>query len=579
MNALDFLVLLGSILGIAGYGLWRTRRTEDLRTYIKGDPKMGWLTIGLSVMATQASAITFMSTPGQGYQDGIGFVQFYFGLPLALVIIAIVFLPMFERLNVYTAYEFLGRRFDSKTRLLGAGLFLLQRGLAAGITIYAPAIILSTMLGWPLKLTIILAGVVATLYTAVGGSEAVSLTQQYQMAVIFGGMALAFVVLVLKLPARFGEALSIAGAFHKLHAVDFSTDVHRRYTLWSGLLGGLFLQLSYFGADQSQVQRYISGSSVRQSRLGLMFNAFFKIPMQFSILLLGALVFVFYQFEQPPVFFNRPAWEAAAGTAAGPRLQQLETEFRHAHAEKQKAIESWLTARRTGNAQTEVEARDRALATYERAESIRTNVAAAVKEASPRTEGKDQDYVFITFILGHLPHGIIGLLIAAFFAAALSSKAAELNALASTSTVDFYRAFINPGASGPTCVAASKWFTVLWGLLALGFALFATLQDNLIQAINIVGSIFYGVILALFLAGFFLKRVGGTAVFWSALAAQGLVFVLHFYFKISYLWYTPIGCFACLLLSVVLQAVLGANRSPQTLTAAPASDQNPDLGS
>lgn len=580
MNGLDFVVLLGSILSIAGYGLWRTRHTDDLHTYIKGDPKMGWLTIGLSVMATQASAITFMSTPGQGYQDGIGFVQFYFGLPLALVIIAIVFLPMFERLNVYTAYEFLGRRFDAKTRLLGAGLFLLQRGLAAGITIYAPAIILSTMLGWPLKLTIILAGVVATLYTAVGGSEAVSLTQQYQMAVIFGGMAMAFVVLVLKLPARFGEALSIAGVFHKLHAVDLSVDVHRRYTLWSGLLGGVFLQLSYFGADQSQVQRYISGSSVRQSRLGLMFNAFFKIPMQFSILLLGALVFVFYQFEQPPVFFNRPAWQAAAETTAGPRLRQLETEFQQAHADKQKAIENWLTARHSGNAQSEAEARTVALTAYERTEGIRTNVAAVVRDANPRTEGKDQDYVFITFILGHLPHGVIGLLIAAFFAAALSSKAAELNALASTSTVDFYRAFINPGASGATCVMASKWFTVLWGGVALAFALFATLQDNLIQAINIVGSIFYGVILALFLAGFFLKRVGGTAVFWSALAAQSLVFVLHFYFKISYLWYTPIGCFACLLLSVALQAARGANRSPQSLTAAPAaSDQNPGVGS
>src|SRR5215471_17585219 len=327
MNALDFLVLLGSILGIAGYGLWRTRRTEDLHTYIKGDPKMSWLTIGLSVMATQASAITFMSTPGQGYQDGIGFVQFYFGLPLALVIIAIVFLPMFERLNVYTAYEFLGRRFDAKTRLLGAGLFLLQRGLAAGITIYAPAIILSTMLGWPLKLTIILAGVVATIYTAVGGSEAVSLTQQYQMAVIFGGMAMAFVILLVKLPAHFTDALSVAGIFNKLHAVDLSPDVHRRYTLWSGLLGGVFLQLSYFGADQSQVQRYISGSSLRQSRLGLMFNALFKIPMQFFILLLGVMVFVFYQFEPPPVYFNQVAWERGLERDPDGRLRDLERRY------------------------------------------------------------------------------------------------------------------------------------------------------------------------------------------------------------------------------------------------------------
>jgi len=580
MNWLDFLVLLGSILSIVGYGIWRTRRCDDLQTYMKGDPKMSWLTIGLSVMATQASAITFMSTPGQGYQDGLGFVQFYFGLPLALVIIAIVFLPMYQRLNVYTAYEFLGRRFDSKTRLLGAGLFLLQRGLAAGITIYAPAIILSTMLGWPLKLTIIFAGVVATLYTAVGGSEAVSLTQQYQMAVIFGGMAMAFVILMLKLPAHFGDALSVAGIFSKLHAVDLSTDVHRRYTLWSGLLGGLFLQLSYFGADQSQVQRYISGSSLRQSRLGLMFNALFKIPMQFSILLLGALVFVFYQFEQPPVFFNQPAWHAASQTQAGAQLRSLEQQFAQVHLEKRNSLEAWLAARHSGNPQTESEARSRALAAYQQSENIRTSVADAVKTASPRTEGKDQDYVFITFILNYLPHGVIGLLIAAFFAAALSSKAAELNALASTSTVDFYRAYVNPDASGPACVTASKWFTVFWGLVALGFALFATLQDNLIQAINIVGSIFYGVILALFLVGFFLKRVGGTAVFWSALVAQCLVFVLHFYFKISYLWYTPIGCCACVALSVALQTVLGANQTAKSVAAAPtASDPHPGLGS
>ena len=314
MSPLDFAVLIGSMVAIALYGIWRTRGQQDLKTYLKGDPKMGWATIGLSVMATQASAITFISTPGQGYQDGLGFVQNYFGMPLALILIAVVFLPMYRQLNVYTAYEFLGRRFDTKTRLLGAALFLLQRGLAAGITIYAPAIILSTMLGWRLDLTILLSGTLVIIYTVMGGSEAVTLTQKYQLAVIFGGMATALIVLLAKLPANLSlvDALTVAGGFRKMQAVDFSFNLNRRYTFWSGLLGGLFLSLSYFGTDQSQVQRYISGASLRESRLGLMFNAVLKIPMQFLILLLGVLVFVFYQFERPPIFFNESAWTAAA---------------------------------------------------------------------------------------------------------------------------------------------------------------------------------------------------------------------------------------------------------------------------
>src|SRR5271155_4994165 len=311
MSALDFTVLIGSMLGIAAYGIWRTRGRRDLNAYLRGDGQTAWFAIGLSVMATQASAITFLSTPGQGYLGGLGFLQIYFGMPLALIIIAAVFLPMYRRLNVYTAYEFLGHRFDSKTRLLGAALFLLQRGLAAGITIYAPAIILSTMLGWRLDLTIVLSGLLVIIYTVTGGSEAVTLTQKYQLAVIFGGMVTAFVVLLMRLPANLSltDALTVAGGFQKLHAVDFSLDVKRRYTFWSGLLGGLFLSLSYFGTDQSQVQRYISGASLRESRLGLMFNAVFKIPMQFFILLLGCLIFVFYQFERPPVLFNQAAWK------------------------------------------------------------------------------------------------------------------------------------------------------------------------------------------------------------------------------------------------------------------------------
>ena len=568
MSLLDFVVLIGSMVGIAVYGIWRTRGHRDLSAYLKGDQNIGWVTIGISVMATQASAITFISTPGQGYQDGLGFVQNYFGMPLALIIIAAVFLPMYRRLNVYTAYEFLGRRFDAKTRLLGAALFLLQRGLAAGITIYAPAIILSTMLGWRLDLTIILSGLLVIIYTVIGGSEAVSLTQKYQMAVIFGGMVTAFIVLLVKLPANLTDALTVAGGFKKLEAVDFSFDVKQRYTFWSGLLGGLFLSLSYFGTDQSQVQRYISGTSLRESRLGLMFNAVLKIPMQFFILLLGAMVFVFYQFEPPPVFFNQAAWNYAVKHDSGAQLHSLEQKFAAIHVEKEQLIHAWLDAKHAGNPEAEAQARTQALAADGRSEAVRAEARTALLAAQPGTKSNDSDYVFITFILNYLPHGVIGLLVAAFFAAALSSKAAELNALGSTTTIDFYRHVFKREASDAHYVAATKWFTFFWGLVALAFALFANLAENLIQAVNIVGSVFYGVVLALFLVAFFIRWVGGTAIFWAALVAQALVFVLYFSLHISYLWYNFIGCAACVLFSLVIQAALGSNgKSAQTLPA------------
>ena len=564
MSPLDYLVLLGSMVGIAAYGIWRTRGHHNLSTYLKGDQTTGWATIGLSVMATQASAITFISTPGQGYASGLDFIQNYFGMPLALILIAAVFLPMYRRLNVYTAYEFLGRRFDAKTRLLGAGLFLLQRGLAAGITIYAPAIILSTVLGWRLDLTIVLSGVLVILYTVTGGSDAVTHTQKYQLAVIFAGMLTALIVLLCRLPAAlsFPDALTVAGGFKKLNAVDFSLDVKQRYTFWSGLMGGLFLSLSYFGTDQSQVQRYISGASLRESRLGLMFNAVFKIPMQFLILLLGVLVFVFYQFERPPVFFNEIAWKAAVQHDPDGKLRSIEQQFAVVHAQKQRLIQTWLNAKHAGDAQAEARARSEALAALDRSESLIAEAKKALTTADPGAKSNDSDYVFITFVLDHLPHGVIGLLVAAFFAAALSSKAAELNALGSTTTVDFYRHLLKREASDAHYVAASKWFTLLWGLVALAFALFANLVENLIQAVNIVGSVFYGVVLALFLMAFFVKRVGGTAVFWAALIAQTLVFILYSSLNISYLWYNFIGCAACMLFSLLLQTVIGPKTGP-----------------
>ena len=567
MNALDYVILVGSMIGIAAFAVWNTRGKRDLHGYLKGSGETGWLTIGLSVMATQASAITFLSTPGQGYESGLGFVQNYFGAPLALVVIAVVFLPIYRKLKVYTAYEYLGHRFDPKTRLLGAGLFLLQRGLGAGITIYAPAIVLSTVMGWRLDATIVCSGLLVVIYTVAGGCDAVNLTQKYQIGVIFAGMVAAFFVVLARLPAglSFGDALTLAGGFHKLEAVDFSMNPDRRYTFWSGTLGGMFLALSYFGTDQSQVQRYLSGASMRESRLGLMFNAVFKIPMQFFILLLGVLIFVFYQFERPPVFFNKAAWSLQAGRDKDGKLRSLDSAFTLAHAAEHDQIDAWLRARHAGDALGEAAARRAALRAQGRVEAVRAETRAALDAATPGTKANDSDYVFITFILDHLPYGLIGLLVTAFFAAALSSKSGELNALGSTTTVDVYRHIVRREASDAHYVVASKVFTAFWGLVAICFALFANLAENLIQAVNILGSIFYGVVLGLFLVAFFLKRVGGTAVFWAALFSQALVFVLYSTLSISYLWYNMIGCAACILLSLVLEAVLGlwgAKRSP-----------------
>ena len=571
MNALDWTVLLITMVGIAAYGAWHTRHTNHLDTYLKGSNTTRWGTIGISVMATQASAITFLSIPGQGFESGIGFVQNYFGLPLALIIVCAVFLPIYRRLGVYTAYEFLGHRFDSKTRLLGAGLFLLQRGMAAGVTIYAPAIILATVLGWRLDLTIIATGLLVIIYTVTGGSEAVSLTQKWQMGVIFGGMVTAFLVLLARLPAGLGftGAAHIAGAMGKLQAVDFSLSPDKRYTLWTGLFGGLFLSLSYFGTDQSQVQRYIGGAALREGRLGLVFNALLKIPMQFFILLLGALVFVFYLFQPAPVFYNRVEWQRHAQGPEGAVFRALEQKYAVLHAANEEKIHAWLDLRARGNLAAEPAARAAMLAGEKDQQALRQEAKAALLTADPLAKTKDSDYVFIGFILEQLPHGAIGLLIAVMIAAALSSKAGELNALGTTTTIDLWRHF-RPLAAHDEArnVRVAKWLTGCWGFVAIAFALFAGFAENLIEAINIIGSIFYGVVLGIFLVAFFLKRIGGTAVFWSAVVAQTLIFALYLLrhrvpaFDFSYLWYNLIGCAICVALSLVLQAVLPDNPRP-----------------
>jgi Na+/proline symporter len=561
MNTLDWIVLLVTMVGIAAYGAWHTRHTNHLDTYLKGSQTTRWGTIGISVMATQASAITFLSIPGQGFESGLGFVQNYFGLPLALIIVCAVFLPIYRRLGVYTAYEFLGQRFDQKTRLLGAGLFLLQRGLAAGVTIYAPAIILATVLGWRLDVTIISTGVLVIIYTVTGGSEAVSLTQKWQMGVILGGMVTAFAILLARLPdgLGFSGAAQVAGAMGKLQAVDFSFDPEKRYTLWTGIFGGLFLSLSYFGTDQSQVQRYIGGAALREGRLGLMFNALLKIPMQFFILLLGVLLFVFYQFQPAPVFYNRVEWQQYANGSDGSTFRALEARNAWLQGAKEGKIYAWLDARNHHSA-AEPAARAAMLDAQAATEAVRTEAKAALIAADPLAKTKDSDYVFIGFILEQLPHGAIGLLIAVMIAAALGSKAGELNALGTTTTIDLWRHF-RPLAEHDEArnVRAAKWFTALWGIVAIAFALFAGFSENLIEAINIIGSIFYGVVLGIFLVAFFLKHIGGTAVFWAAIAAQVLVFILFFTLKISYLWYNLIGCAACMLLSLILHILIGSN--------------------
>ena len=556
MNLADWIVLLGTLVGIAAYAAWRTRNIRSLNTYLRGSTSTGWGTIGLSVMATQASAITFLSIPGQGFESGMGFVQNYFGLPLALIIVCAVFLPMYRRLNVYTAYEFLGQRFDEKTRLLGAGLFLLQRGLAAGVTIYAPAIIISTVLGWRIDLVIVFTGLLVIVYTVTGGSEAVALTHKWQMTMISAGMATALVVLLLRLPDGLGftGAAHVAGALGKLQAVDFSLDPSRRYTVWTGVFGGLFLSLSYFGTDQSQVQRYIGGASLREGRLGLMFNAVLKIPMQFVILLIGALLFVFYQFAPHPVFFNQAEWSRHAQDG---RFAALEARHASALAQSQSAIRAWLEARGSDDAAREASARAAMVAASDRADAIRAEARAAIAAADPRAKTKDSDYVFITFILTELPHGTIGLLVAVMFAAALSSKAAELAALGTTTTIDLWRHFRPLAAADERRdVRVARRFTAMWGLVAVAFALFAGFAENLIEAINILGSIFYGVLLGLFLVAFFLRHVGGSAVFFAAVAAEALVIVMYFSLNIGYLWYNIIGCAACVAFSLVLQTVL-----------------------
>jgi len=562
MSTLDWIVLLGTLGTIAGYGIWKTRGTKNIKGYLLGDNSMKWGTIGLSVMATQASAITFLSTPGQAYESGMAFIQNYFGLPFALIIVCVVFIPIYYKLKVYTAYEYLESRFNLNTRLLGAFLFLVQRGLAAGITIYAPAIILSSILGWDLSITILFVGILVVIYTVSGGTKAVSLTQQYQMAIIMGGMFVAFFMIIDYFPEyiSFTDAIRVAGKMDKLEVIDFSFDISKRYTFWSGMGGGLFLALSYFGTDQSQVQRYLSGKNITESRLGLMFNAMLKIPMQFFILFVGIMVFIFYQFEKPPVHFKQGDVETIKSSPYAANFQALDNRYTEIFNQKKESIKILVEAMNSGEEQNIESATQQVIALDLEAKVIRTAVKSLLKKNDPELETKDSDYVFLTFVMNYLPKGIIGLLIAVILSAAMSSTSSELNALGSTTTIDFYKRVFVKNGSENHYLNASKLLTMMWGFIAIFFALFANLVENLIEAVNILGSIFYGTILGLFLTAFFVKFVQGKAVFLSAIFAQTIIIILFFTTNIGYLWFNVIGCFLVIAVGIILQMLLGNSK-------------------
>ncbi|RIA09417.1 SSS family transporter [Flavobacteriaceae bacterium MAR_2010_72] len=553
MQQLDWIVLAGTLLTIVGYGTWKTRGRKNVQDYVRGGNTSSWWTIGLSVMATQASAITFLSTPGQAFHDGMGFVQFYFGVPLAMIIICMVFIPLYHRLKVYTAYEFLENRFDLKTRSLTAILFLIQRGLSAGITIFAPAIILSAVLGWNLTYLNIIIGILVIIYTVSGGTKAVSITQKHQMAVIFTGMFVAFFLIISYLPENitFTKALEIAGASGKMDVLDFSFDLENRYTVWSGLIGGTFLALSYFGTDQSQVQRYLSGKSVKEMQMGLIFNGLLKVPMQFFILLVGIMVFVFYQFNTSPINFNPAAESAILDSSFAQDYKTLQEEQAQIFNDKKALIEAYAVT----NDSKFIEAIDHAnKADKANREAAKLLIQKSADEKLVSIETNDKDYVFIHFILNNLPRGLIGLLLAVILSAAMSSTASELNALASTTSLDLYKRNFAQDKDESHYVKATKWFTLGWGILAIIIACVAYLADNLIQLVNIIGSIFYGNVLGIFLLAFFINYVKGRAVFVAAIVTQILIIAVWYFDWLPYLWLNLLGCIMVMVLALILQS-------------------------
>jgi SSS family transporter len=552
VSRLDWAILGASLAFVVLFGLWKGRGHRDATGYLLSNRDGRWYTICLSIMATQASAITFLSTPGQAYVDGMRFVQFYLGLPLAMVVLSVTVVPIFHRLKVFTAYEYLEGRFDLKTRSLAALLFLIQRGLAVGLTIYAPAMVLSVLLGWNLHVNIVLVGTLVMIYTVTGGTRAVSWAQSYQMLIITIGMVVAGVMVVRQLPpsVSFGDALHVAGGMGRLNAIDFHFDLNNRYNLWSGLIGGFFLSLSYFGTDQSQVQRYLTGASVGQSRLGLLANGLFKVPMQFLILLLGAMVFVFYQFVAPPVFFNPEPVRQVLASRSAPEFRRVQAEYQQATAFRSEKVKAFLAARHGADPAAIAPALRAMQDADGQASRVRQEAVAVMRRADPGVNASDTNYVFLSYVLHSLPVGLIGLVLAAVFAASMSSMSAEINALGATTVVDVWRRLWG-GEGARREMWVSRLSTFAWGCFAMSFAEYAARLGSLVEAVNILGSLFYGTILGIFLVAFYLKRVQGGAAFYAALVAEAAVIACFAFTRISFLWYNVLGCVLVVSLALV----------------------------
>ncbi len=557
MNAIDWIILFGTLALIVGYGAWKTRGAKNMEGYLLGNKSLPWWTVCLSIMATQASAITFLSTTGQAYEDGMRFIQIYLALPLAMIILSITAVPLYHKLKVFTAYEYLETRFDRKTRTLAAFFFLMGRGLAVGITLYAPSLILSTILGWNINLTTVLIGSLVLIYTFTGGTKAVSITQKYQLAVIMTGMITAGWIAFSKLPEgiSFGNTFQLAGEMGKLNLINLSFNLSDRYNIWSGLIGGLFLFLSYFGADQSQVGRYLSGSSIAESRMGLLFNGLLKIPMQFIILYIGILIFVFYQFHQAPLFHNPGMRVQAMQTGASVELRQLESRYENIFAQRKETASKLMSAIQSHDEQQLAISKETFEEIQRSEQELRVKTKEAIKKSMPGANTQDKDYVFINFVMSYLPHGLIGLLLAVVFSAAMSSMGSELNALSSTTVVDIYKRSMNPAQSDQHYVKASKLMTAGWAVFAMMFASLANQSENLIQYVNIVGSLFYGTILGIFLSAFYLKYLKSTAVFWAAIIAEMIILYLYFFTDVAFLLYNIIGCLAVIGMAFVFQFI------------------------
>ena len=565
MQLFDWIVLIITLLFIVIYGVWKTKGSKNVEDFILGSNETPWHMVGLSVMATQASAITFLSTPGQAYHDGMGFVQFYFGLPIAMIVICLTFIPIYHKYKVFTAYEYLEKRFDVKTRSLAAILFLFQRGLGTGLTIYAPAIILSALLGWNLTYMNIVIGILVIFYTVSGGTKAVNVTQKQQMFVIMSGMFITFFLILHFLPndMTFSNALHIAGANGKMNIVDFSTDPEEKYTFWSGITGGFFLALAYFGTDQSQVGRYLSGKSVRESQMGLIMNGLLKVPMQFFILLTGVMVFVFFQFNPVPLNFNPNNKTMIEKSKYKNEYHDLEKQL-ETLSEDKKVINLLYIDQLNQDYDNPILRKEMvALSTKEK--DLRDRAKEIIHKADSGNETNDKDYVFFHFILHYLPKGLIGLLLAVIISAAMSSTASGLNALASTTAIDIYKRNLKENKTETHYLNATKFFTFFWGVVAILFACVGTLFENLIQLVNIVGSVFYGTVLGIFLVGFYIKFVKAKAIFYGAFITQLTIFIIYYFAifiypsgeeKLGYLWLNFIGAMMVIVLSTLLQSTI-----------------------